>query len=305
MRIKGIAPLALTALAAFSARADTISGPVGRAINESEGLEASGDYKGAMSKMDEADRTPGKTATDQKYINMMRDHIRVTSADYENFPSPLSAQAKFAKNYNAKSWDQVIKDIDYLRKESLYDTKAQTVIGQVYYFKHDCQQAVQVWQAGIEYGRARGQDVLGATRGIELCKTGKVANVPVSDVPDEFYRNPSAAMAKFSDWQRASFTFAAINFADRHFMAGYSAVPNSVQQHVNQQVNSLNHNFTWDQWFQMTQGANQFNTQFNVTCNFAPSNVSGMATVRQGETRQGSMKLNAAQGSNLVFDCRP
>ncbi len=122
-------------LAVMPAHAQTtVSARVGAALKEAQALAAAGNYKAAMGKINEADNAPGKTATDTTVINQMRNFVAVKSGDTS---TAAGARAKFANDYNAGKWRDVIGAADTLRKFNALGAQEQLIIAQAYYRSGD------------------------------------------------------------------------------------------------------------------------------------------------------------------------
>jgi hypothetical protein len=123
----GTAAVTMTAMAAQAA---TVSPRVGAALKEAQSLAAAGNYKAAMGKINEADGVPGKTADDTTVINQMRNFVAVKSGDTS---TAAGAKAKFANDYNAGKWRDVIAGAESLRKFNALGMQEQLIIAQAYY----------------------------------------------------------------------------------------------------------------------------------------------------------------------------
>jgi len=128
----GAAALVLAA----PAQAATVSAKVGAALKEAQSLAAAGNYKGAMAKINEAENAPGKTPDDNQIINQMKQFVAVKSGD-ASIGGAAGAKAKFANDYNAKKYKDVIADADLLRKNGALDGNSQQIIAQAYYLSGD------------------------------------------------------------------------------------------------------------------------------------------------------------------------
>ena len=125
----GAAALALTA----PAQAVTVSNKVGVLLKEVPALIAAKNYKGAMAKLNEAEAVKS-VPDDTTVINQYKRVIAVSSAD----PStPEGAKAKFAQDYNAGHFKDVIADAEYLKKNNVFDAQSQLIVGQAYYKAND------------------------------------------------------------------------------------------------------------------------------------------------------------------------
>ena len=121
----GIAALVLAA----PAQAATVSAKVGPLLKEAQSLIAAKNYKAAQAKLNEAEAA-ASTPDDHAIINQFKNLIAVSSAD----PNTAGgARAKFAQDYNAGKFKDVIADAEYLRKFNELDGQSQLIIGQAYY----------------------------------------------------------------------------------------------------------------------------------------------------------------------------
>ena len=103
-------------VAAMPAHAQaTVSARVGAALKEAQALAGAGNYRAAMAKINEAENAPGKTAADTTVINQMKQYVGVKSGD-ASIGGAAGAKAKFANDYNAGRWRDVINAADTLRK---------------------------------------------------------------------------------------------------------------------------------------------------------------------------------------------
>ncbi|HEY0266020.1 MAG TPA: hypothetical protein VGC16_04665 [Rhizomicrobium sp.] len=116
---------------AAPAEAATVSAKVGSLLKEAQGLAASGNYKGAMAKVNEAEAAKS-SPDDTAIINQMKQYIAVKSGD-ASIGGAAGAKAKFANDYNAGKFKDVIADADLLRKNGAFDAQSQLIVGQAYY----------------------------------------------------------------------------------------------------------------------------------------------------------------------------
>jgi hypothetical protein len=103
---------------------------VGKPILDAQKLAGEGNYKAATAKVNEAEAVSGKSPEEAKIINQMKDYLAVKSGDTS---TPAGAKAKFANDYNAGKFKDVIADADLLRKNNALDANSQLIIGQAYY----------------------------------------------------------------------------------------------------------------------------------------------------------------------------
>ena len=121
----GAAALTMTA----PAEAATVSAKVGPLLKEAQALIAAKNYKAAMAKLNEAEAVKS-TPDDTAIINQFKSAISISSADPN---TPGGAKAKFAQDYNAGKFKDVIADAEYLRKNNVFDAQSQLIVGQAYY----------------------------------------------------------------------------------------------------------------------------------------------------------------------------
>src|SRR5262249_31188373 len=132
----GTATVSGAALILSSPAAAAVSAKVGKPLLEAQQLFQKGDYKAAMAKVNEADAISGKPAEDTKIVNQMRDAIAAKSGDTS---TAIGAKAKFANDYNARKYKDVIEDADALKKFNAFDANSQQVVAQAYYLAGDKQ----------------------------------------------------------------------------------------------------------------------------------------------------------------------
>jgi hypothetical protein len=116
---------------ALPAQALTVSAKVGPLLNEAKALYAQGNYNGALAKLREAESVKS-TPDDTAVINSMKQAIGVKTGDVA-LGGAAAAKAKFANDYNAGKFKDVIADADILRKNGALDGESQLIVGQAYY----------------------------------------------------------------------------------------------------------------------------------------------------------------------------
>jgi len=120
-------------MTASPAAALTVSSKVGPLVKDAQAMIAAKNYKGAMAKLNEAEAVKS-TPDDTTVINQFKRVIAVSSAD----PStPEGAKAKFAQDYNAGHFKDVIADAEFLKKNNVFDAQSQLIVGQAYYKDRD------------------------------------------------------------------------------------------------------------------------------------------------------------------------
>lgn len=115
------------------AQALTVSAKVGPLVKEAQQLAQAKNYKAAMAKLNEADAVKS-TPDDAAVINQLKNYIAVSSGDAS---TPAGAKAKFAQDYNAGRYKDVIADGELLRKNGALDAQSQLIIAQAYYKASD------------------------------------------------------------------------------------------------------------------------------------------------------------------------
>jgi len=129
--VTGAAALVMAA----PAEAATVSTKVGAALKEAQALAAAGNYKAAMAKVNEAEAAKS-SPDDAAIINQMKQYIGVKSGD-ASIGGAAGAKAKFANDYNAGKYKDVIADAELLRKNNALDAQSQLIIAQAYYKSGD------------------------------------------------------------------------------------------------------------------------------------------------------------------------
>jgi hypothetical protein len=117
------------------AQALTVSNKVGPMIKEAQSLAAAGNYRAAMAKLNEAEAAKS-TPDDTTVINQLKQYVAVKSGDV-SIGGTVAAKAKFANDYNAGKYKDVIADGDILRKAGALDGQSQLLIAQAYYKSGD------------------------------------------------------------------------------------------------------------------------------------------------------------------------
>jgi hypothetical protein len=109
---------------------------VGKPLLDAQSLAAKGDYKAAMAKVNEAESVSGKSAEETRVINAMKQFIAIKSGDTS---TAAGAKAKFANDYNARRYKDVIADAEALKKTGALDSASMQIIAQAYYLSGDKQ----------------------------------------------------------------------------------------------------------------------------------------------------------------------
>lgn len=114
---------------ATPAAALTASPKVGPLLKEAVAMISAKNYKGAQAKLSEAESLKS-TPDDTALINQIKNAISISSADPN---TPGGAKARFAQDYNAGKFKEVIADAEYLKKNNVFDAQSQLIVGQAYY----------------------------------------------------------------------------------------------------------------------------------------------------------------------------
>ena len=94
-----------------AAQAATVSAKVGPLLKEAQSMIAAKNFAGAKAKLNEAEAA-ASTPDDHTIIAQFKAAIAVSSADPN---TPGGAKAKFAQDYNAGKFKDVIADAEYLK----------------------------------------------------------------------------------------------------------------------------------------------------------------------------------------------
>jgi hypothetical protein len=111
----------------------TVSAQVGPLLKDAQQMIAARNYEGAKAKLNAAEAVK-VYADDTTVINAMRRYLEYAASSSPGGSSPMSdARAKFANDYNAGKWRDVIADADMLEKAGALGAQEQLVIGQAYF----------------------------------------------------------------------------------------------------------------------------------------------------------------------------
>jgi hypothetical protein len=130
----GTATVCGVAMVLSTPAAAAVRAAVGKPLQEAQQLAAAGNYKAAMAKVNEAEAVSGKSAEESKIVAQMKDFIAVKSGDTS---TPAGAKAKFANDYNARKYKDVIDDADALKKNGALDAASMQIVAQAYYLSGD------------------------------------------------------------------------------------------------------------------------------------------------------------------------
>jgi hypothetical protein len=126
----GTASLAGVAVLTTTPAAAAVRASVGKPILEAQSLAQQKNWKAAMAKVEEAEAVSGKTAEEANIVKQMKDYIAVNSGDTS---TAIGAKAKFANDYNANKFKDVIADADALKKTGALDANSMQIVAQAYF----------------------------------------------------------------------------------------------------------------------------------------------------------------------------
>ncbi|HTP76530.1 MAG TPA: hypothetical protein VMJ73_06075 [Rhizomicrobium sp.] len=128
----GTAAIAAAAVVTTVPAEAALRSVVGKPLSEAKALAASGNYTAALARVSAAEAVGGLTAEERAVIAQMRQYIEIKSGS-----GALGVKAKFANDYNAGRYREVIADGELLRKNGALDGNAMQVIAQAYYLLRD------------------------------------------------------------------------------------------------------------------------------------------------------------------------
>ena len=109
-----------------------VKATIAKPLKQALALAAAGEFKAALAKLDEANAVPHQTKTEIEAIAHTRVFIGVKAGDPSIGGTP-AAKAKFANDWNAHRYQDVIADFDMLQKYDALDDNAKQIIAQAYY----------------------------------------------------------------------------------------------------------------------------------------------------------------------------
>ncbi len=122
-----------------TAHAAGVRPAVGKPLQDAIDLAKSGKSREAMAKLHEAEGVKDLTADEKKVISQTEEYIAVKTGNFSGgVNSATAAKAKFAADYNARKYHDVIgADQDFLRKYGALDFQSQLIVAQAYYQSGD------------------------------------------------------------------------------------------------------------------------------------------------------------------------
>lgn len=128
----GTAAVAVAGVCSTVPAQAAVRSAVGKPLNEARALAASGNYSAALARVNAAEAVGGLTAEERAVVSQMRQYIEIKSGS-----GALGVKAKFANDYNARRYRDVINDGELLRKNGVLDGNSMQVIAQAYYLLGD------------------------------------------------------------------------------------------------------------------------------------------------------------------------
>src|ERR1700733_12235776 len=115
---------------------------VGKLLQEAIRLAGSGSTGAADEKVKEAESVGGLTSGDQQAIAQTKEYIAAKSGSGGG--GGTGAKAKFANDWAAGRYRDVIDDADLLRKAGAYDGNSELVVAQAYYMLGEYPTAIRM-----------------------------------------------------------------------------------------------------------------------------------------------------------------
>ncbi len=121
------------ALTITTAQAATVRPEVGKALQEAVSLAKDGKGSAALAQVRKAEGVSKLTSDERKAIAQTKDYIAAKTGS-GSADSAAGAKAKFAADYNARRYSQVInEDAALLKKYGVFDSQSQLIVAQAYY----------------------------------------------------------------------------------------------------------------------------------------------------------------------------
>jgi hypothetical protein len=130
----GSATLAGTVVLTSSPAIAAVRASVGKPLQDAIALLNQKNYAAAKAKVSEAEAVANKTPEETSTIAAVKNAIAINSGDTS---TPQGAKAKFANDYNARKFKDVIADGDALKKNGILDASSMQIIAQAYYESGD------------------------------------------------------------------------------------------------------------------------------------------------------------------------
>jgi hypothetical protein len=130
----GTATLAGTVVLTTAPAMAAVRASVGKPLQEAIALLNQKNYAAAKAKVSEAEAVANKTPEETSTIAQVKNAIAINSGDTS---TPQGAKAKFANDYNARKFKDVIADGDALKKNGVLDASSMQIIAQAYFESGD------------------------------------------------------------------------------------------------------------------------------------------------------------------------
>lgn len=135
--LMGLTTAAVVGLCATPAAAATVRPVVGNPLNDAKKAMAGGNCQAAMAAVRKAEGAGNLSADERKFIDQMKNYIATASKGACGADTAVGAQAKFAADWRARRYRDVIADAELLRKYGAYNAQSQQVVAQAYYGLRD------------------------------------------------------------------------------------------------------------------------------------------------------------------------
>ena len=132
----GTASVAAAGIATVSvAQAAGVRPDVGKPLQEALKLAKAGKGRAAMAEIHKAEGVKKLTAEERKVIDQTKQYVMVKTGDFSGgVNNATTAKAKFAHDYNARRYHEVVTtDAQLLKKYGAFDFRSQLLVAQSYY----------------------------------------------------------------------------------------------------------------------------------------------------------------------------
>ena len=146
----GTAAVAAASLSTTTvAQAAGVRPQVGKPLQEAISLAKAGKGSAALAKVREAEHVSHLTSAEKKIIGQTKEYVQTKTGNFSGgVTNAASAQAKFAADYNARRYREVINtDAALLQKYGKLDFKSRLIVAQAYYLSGDYRGAIRYLNA--------------------------------------------------------------------------------------------------------------------------------------------------------------
>lgn len=159
-----LAGFVVSGIAPSEASAATVRPQVGSALNAAIQDAQSGNATGANAKIREAESVSNLTSSEQQAIEQTKNYVAAKTGNFSaGGGSATAAKAKFAADYNAGRYSQVVgADAELLRKYGAFDSESEVIVAQAYYLMRN-------YDACIRYVRSMGRVAEGTLELLMRC----------------------------------------------------------------------------------------------------------------------------------------